>query len=116
MAYSLQSIASIFEHNPLISSANLPFVFAVMHVTGNVGALLVDANKHLARYIRQALAIGTRQSANIRVESDLSYDASHNHFIVQLGLGGNFAVTMTTFSWPLSRMPFRDVNREVRST
>jgi hypothetical protein len=43
-----------------------------MHVTVIVGALLADENKHLARYIRQALAIDTGQVVDIRVESDLS--------------------------------------------
>jgi hypothetical protein len=43
-----------------------------MHVTVIVGALLADENKHLARYIRQDLAIDTGQVVDIRVESDLS--------------------------------------------
>ncbi len=46
MAYSLQFIAGISEHNPLISGANIHSVLADMHATSNVWALLVDANKH----------------------------------------------------------------------
>merc|ERR1719440_295106 len=44
-------VASISKHDALIASANIHFVLAHMHSSGNVWALLVDANDDLASLV-----------------------------------------------------------------
>merc|ERR1719453_524065 len=52
-------IAGIAKHDSLITGAHIHLILTNMHTAGNVRALLVDANQHLASLVAQTLAVNT---------------------------------------------------------
>jgi hypothetical protein len=53
-----------------------------VHTLGNVGALLLDVDKHLA--------VGCIQTDVVEDEPNLTASVSHDLLVVNLGLGGDF--------------------------
>merc|ERR1711920_202361 len=62
-----------------------------MNTTCDIWTLLVDSHEDLTSLVAQALAVHTREIINERVEANLGNDASHNFFVVKLGLRRDLA-------------------------
>ena len=82
-------VAGIPEHDALVSGAHVHLVLANMHSTGNVWALLVDANQDLAGLVAQALAVHAGQIIHEAVEADLRHHSTHHLVVVELRCSGD---------------------------
>mmetsp|Transcript_24541 Transcript_24541/g.52088 ORF Transcript_24541/g.52088 Transcript_24541/m.52088 type:complete len:274 (-) Transcript_24541:168-989(-) len=83
-------VRGIPKHDALVTGADVKILLAHMDATCDVGALLVDAHKHLASLVAKALAHNTREVIDVGVEANLRHHPPHYLLIVNLGLGGDF--------------------------
>mmetsp|Transcript_69808 Transcript_69808/g.145924 ORF Transcript_69808/g.145924 Transcript_69808/m.145924 type:complete len:433 (-) Transcript_69808:35-1333(-) len=82
-------VGRVSEHDALIAGTDVKILLAYVDASGDVRALLVDADENLASLVRETLGVHRRQIVNVRVEPDLGHHTSDNLVIVNLGLGGD---------------------------
>merc|ERR1740121_1868356 len=87
----LRLIASIPEHDTLVTSTYVEVILANVHSPCNVGALLVDAHHDLTGLVAQALAVNTGKIIDIGVKADLRHDSTDHLLVVDLALCGDLA-------------------------
>mmetsp|Transcript_57590 Transcript_57590/g.103474 ORF Transcript_57590/g.103474 Transcript_57590/m.103474 type:complete len:321 (+) Transcript_57590:618-1580(+) len=84
-------ITGVAKHDTLVASAHIHVSLANVHATSDVWALLVDADKHFAGLVTQALAVNAGQVVHVAVVADLENRGPHNLVVVKLGLGRDLA-------------------------
>mmetsp|Transcript_69812 Transcript_69812/g.145936 ORF Transcript_69812/g.145936 Transcript_69812/m.145936 type:complete len:232 (-) Transcript_69812:35-730(-) len=82
-------VASIAEHDALITSTDVQVLLSDMHTSSDVGALLVDSDQNLTGLVGETLGVNAGQIVNIAVEADLRDDSPHHLVVVNLGLSGD---------------------------